>query len=84
MTHPGLVAAIPVDQAFANGTKRWAMPAPVLYSALLEKTEGRVIRSDGSGRAAGDPRRPSTDKSYLARVSVDRARDSLFVDYSLM
>jgi hypothetical protein len=83
MTHPGLVAAIPVNQAFANDTKRWEMPAPVLYPALVEKTEKRIIRSDGKGPAAGDPRRPSTDKGFLARVSVDPVKDSLYVDYRL-
>jgi hypothetical protein len=83
MTHPGLVAAIPVDQRFANTTKKWEMPAPALYPALLDKTERRIIRSDGNGPAAGDPRRPSSDKAFLARVTVDPAKDSLYVDYRI-
>jgi hypothetical protein len=41
MTDRGLVAAIPVDQNFANNTKHWDMPAPPLYEALQQRTCGR-------------------------------------------
>jgi hypothetical protein len=40
-----LVAMIPVDSAVAKN-KGWQMPATALYQALLDKTHGRVLRSD--------------------------------------
>jgi hypothetical protein len=44
-----LTAFIPVDRAVAlsrNPKGSWRMPAVALYRALLEKCEGRVVRSD--------------------------------------
>lgn len=44
-----LVAFIPVDRAVAltrNPKNSWRMPARALYRRLLEKCEGRVLRSD--------------------------------------
>jgi len=40
-----LVAMIPLDQTVAKN-KEWTMPAPGLYARLIEKTRGRVVRSD--------------------------------------
>jgi hypothetical protein len=40
-----LVALIPVHQEMAK-KKKWNMPFPPLYSRLLEKTNGRVLRID--------------------------------------
>jgi len=87
MSHPGLVAAIPVDQQFANSTKKWDMPAESLYPHLLEKTRGRVLRADGKGPTATDPKRRHADerlwKAFAARVKVDPGTPSLYVDYFL-
>lgn len=87
MSHPGLVAAIPVDEQFANKTKKWDMPAESLYPRLLEKTRGRVLRADGKGPTATDPKRRHADerlwKAFAARVAVDPATPSLYVDYFL-
>jgi hypothetical protein len=44
-----LTAFIPVDRAVALGRKppgSWKMPAAKLYRRLLEKCQGRVVRSD--------------------------------------
>src|SRR5262249_16219131 len=44
-----LVAFIPVDRAVAltrNPKDSWQMPARPLYLRLLQKTQGRVVRSD--------------------------------------
>lgn len=46
MTHPELVAMIPVKEEFARKTKGWNMPFPALLSRLMEKTKGRVLRAD--------------------------------------
>lgn len=48
MTHPDLVALIPVREEFARTIKHWNMPFPALLSRLLEKTKGRVLRADRS------------------------------------
>lgn len=45
MTHPDLVALIPVDEAMAT-KKHWKMPFGSLYERLLAKTRGRVLRVD--------------------------------------
>lgn len=45
MTHPDLVAMIPVDGALAE-RKNWKMPLPGLLEQLLAKTKKRVIRGD--------------------------------------
>jgi hypothetical protein len=52
MTSPRLVAMIPVDRAVALN-KEWQMPARALYRRLIERTTGRVLRSD-TGWAAED------------------------------
>jgi len=51
MTHPELVAVIPVDEEMAHkpkggSPKGWDMPFPPLLKALQERTDGRVIRVD--------------------------------------
>jgi hypothetical protein len=47
MTRDALMAAIPVDRKVAlNKTPKWMMPADALYARLVEKTRGRVVRSD--------------------------------------
>ena len=62
-----LTAFIPVDRAVAlkrNPKNSWKMPARPLYRRLLEKCNGRVVRSD-IGWAA-DPESPSIDKKVEA------------------
>ena len=54
MTSPELIAAIPVDQVFANNSKKWKMPADGVYNRLQQKTFGRLLRSDGSGPTSTD------------------------------
>jgi hypothetical protein len=87
MTHPGLVAAITVDQQFANSSKDWDMPQAMLYQALLEKTGGRLLRADGTGPTATDAgadRPISSDwESFGKRVRVDPGAPSRYVDYFL-
>jgi hypothetical protein len=84
MVHPGLVAAIPVNESFAKGTKHWEMPAAALYSRLQAKTEGRLFRSDGIGPLAstGTPQSSGTDwEAYQSSVAVDDGTPSLYVEY---
>jgi len=45
MTHPDLVALIPVNEDMSN-KKKWGMPCGNLLGALKDKTRGRVLQED--------------------------------------
>jgi hypothetical protein len=73
MTSPELVAAIPVNQTFANNTKKWKMPADGVYKRLQQKTSGRLLRSDGSGPTSTDADNPvhaAVAPAFASRVQV--------------
>lgn len=55
MTSPALVAALPVNQEFANNSKHWDMPAPALYARLQKLTRGRILRADAAWPGTDDP-----------------------------
>jgi hypothetical protein len=59
MGHEELMAFIPVDRTVATH-KEWDMPARPLYRRLIEKTSGRVVRSD-----TGWPARKDSDFGSL-------------------
>jgi hypothetical protein len=98
MTHPELVAMIPVKEEFARKTKHWNMPFPSLLARLLERTKGRVLRADKSledlhsdrDHRADTPGELSRDdwQSFFSRLSSGpkSAHSSvapLYVEYSL-
>ena len=87
MSHPGLTAAIPVNEVFAKGTKHWEMPAAKLYQRLQERTEGRLLRSDGIGpyaiSADAKPAQNSAWTTFEKNVFVDDRSRPLYVDYYL-
>lgn len=60
MTHPDLVAMIPVQEEFARKTKQWNMPFPSLLARLQEKTKGRVLRAD---KSLSDLRKASAERA---------------------
>jgi hypothetical protein len=54
MTHPGLMAMVPVVEATAKKIGWGEMPLPSLVQRLEQKTRGRVLRSDnGIGQGVG-------------------------------
>ena len=63
-----LVAFIPVDRAVALGRNpkdSWQMPARALYRRLLEKCQGRVVRSDlGWADDANDAVDKATEREF--------------------
>jgi len=83
MTSPKLVAAIPVNQDFANNSKHWDMPAPALYARLQEKTRGRILRADADRPGPGEalpPQAATPDwQRFTGAVRLDP--DKLFIDY---
>lgn len=85
MQRDDLVALIPVDRAVALGkSPPWQMPAGPLYRRLLEKTRGRVLRSDVGWPDDAD-RPPSVSKAEWdqARRSADITVDPLFIEWRL-
>jgi len=66
MTHPDLVAFIPVDKTDSQITKRggWKMPAKNLFRRLVEKTEGRVLQMDGVNPSGCDPKNPKVAAAW--------------------
>jgi hypothetical protein len=69
MVNEDLIAAIPVDREVAiKKSPPWWMPAEALYKRLLEKTRGRVLRSDLGW--PDDEDRPST----VSKAKWDKAR----------
>jgi beta-lactamase superfamily II metal-dependent hydrolase len=46
MESPDLVAMIPVNEQWAKEKMHWQHPAEKIYNRLMEKTRGRVLRSD--------------------------------------
>lgn len=64
-----LVAFIPVDRAVALGRNpkdSWQMPARPLYRRLLERCQGRVVRSDlGLADDAKNAKDKATEKEFI-------------------
>jgi hypothetical protein len=84
MTDRRLVAAVPVDQNFANHTKKWRMPADPLLRRLTALTKGRILRADAAWPQPDDPP-PATglreDEWLQFRKSVHIDPSGLFIDY---
>lgn len=82
MTRDDLVAAIPTDEELGSrqGRKGWRMPDPGVNRALVERTRGRILRSDRTY----DERSRKAD-SALAAVEAaffDRLTENpLFLEY---
>jgi hypothetical protein len=78
MTHPELVAMIPVDAQQAAG-KHWAMPFEPLFRRLGERCGHRILRAD-EGIAEQPANVPAADwQRFVARCAVD----DLWVQYSV-
>ena len=79
MTADELTAFIPVDRAVAlkrNPKGSWKMPAVPLYRRLLEKCNGRVVRSDiGWAANAVDAANKEVEKAFVDIASDGRVED---------
>lgn len=70
MVRDDLMAAIPVDRKVAlNKHPQWMMPADALYDRLIEKTHGRVVRSDTGFPEKHPPDDPGPIE--ISRVYID-------------
>jgi hypothetical protein len=95
MSHPALIAMIPVVQKFANETKNWNMPFPSLFTRLQEKTLGRVIRGDWTKQQLIEEANKRADREgelsrkewddFLAAVeeAVDEEGNPLYLQFSI-
>jgi hypothetical protein len=83
MTREDLMAAIPVDRQVAlKKHPQWMMPADALYARLVEKTHGRVLRSDTGWP---DPRPAAIGEAEWERTreSAPIAVDRLYIDFNI-
>jgi hypothetical protein len=87
MTHPDLVAMIPVDEKMAREKKKWNMPLPGLFKRLQEKTRGRIVRADESlatlkHRLMSESGDKTQTSSFINQLSAD-PNDALFIEYQI-
>jgi hypothetical protein len=86
MVSPDLVAMIPVDEQQASKQGGgWLMPAPLLYSALRDRTRGRIGRDD-TGIASEEECEmhnltPAEYLAFTAAMTPDQSADQLYIDY---
>jgi hypothetical protein len=79
MTHPDLVAMIPVYKQAAE-KRGWAMPFPALLSRLKEKTRGRILYSDPDFPDAQEKPSPELWDSAHCIVREDQSEQKLWVE----
>jgi beta-lactamase superfamily II metal-dependent hydrolase len=87
MTNPDLVVAIPVDETKAKRKRPpWRMPAEKLHQRLLERTRGKILRSDKDAPALKSivpPYGLSPRQWSLFLGCVRHDPNKLFIDYYL-
>jgi len=84
MTHPGLVALLPVDKDDPNikREKGWKMPAKNLMVRLNEKTQHRTLRMDGADARENTPTARDVRLAWVA-AGVKPLQKELYVELSL-
>jgi hypothetical protein len=82
MEREDLLAMIPVDGSVAKN-KKWQMPAPALYRRLLDKTRGRVLRSD-TGWPEDKPGNLTDAEWQKVRNDENIIIEDLYIDYFLI
>jgi beta-lactamase superfamily II metal-dependent hydrolase len=87
MESPDLVAMIPVDQEWASTTQNWQHPEESVVKRLMEKTKGRVIRSDRIPEN-GPLEKPEGMSDavwtrFLENLEWDQGPDHLWIQYTI-
>jgi beta-lactamase superfamily II metal-dependent hydrolase len=88
MTHPELVAMIPVDEQWAKNEMAWDHPAATLLAQLEQKTLGRVIRTDRIPSGGQPPAQPYTLRAaewqtFIDHLDWDRSPDRLWIQFTV-
>jgi hypothetical protein len=82
-----LVAMIPVDQKWANEEQDWQHPDEKILTRLMQKTRGRVIRSDripkGDSFEKPEEARDEEWKAFLKNVEWDKSPEKLWIQYTI-
>jgi glyoxylase-like metal-dependent hydrolase (beta-lactamase superfamily II) len=84
MSHPDLVALIPVHKKDPNITKvnGWKMPAKNLFKHLMEKTVHRVLQMDGVNPPNCDPNKDPSKTSWK-KVGIKPKVTDLFIEIEI-
>ncbi len=84
MTHPELVALIPVHKKDPNISKPngWKMPARNLFQHLMEKTEHRVLQMDGVNPRSCDPKQEPARGAWK-KVGIKPKVTDLFIEVEI-
>jgi hypothetical protein len=85
MTRPGLVAAIPTDEDLGKkqGRSGWLMPNPRVKAALMERTQGRIMRNDrhyDDTSLAKDPELKTVDRAFIDQLT----ETDLYLEYHVL
>lgn len=85
MTHPDLIAMIPVDKRDENISKPdgWKMPAANLFKRLVEKTNRRVLRMDDVYAAGCNPATNTKAKASWKASGVKVTQNKMYVEVEL-
>jgi hypothetical protein len=87
MVSTELVAMLPVDEKWAREEMKWDHPQEKMTNKLMEKSRGRVLRSDRIPEN-GSLTKPfeATDgewESFLNRVQWDKSPERLWIQYTV-
>lgn len=86
VTHPDLVALIPVHKKDPNITKKknpWKMPATNLFKRIVEKTDHRVLQMDGVNPPECNPN-ANPAKAAWKRAGVKPRISDISVDLEIV
>jgi hypothetical protein len=84
MSHPGLVAAIAVDEQFANKTKKWDMPAGRCTPSAGKDPRACCAPTERPTATVEAPAPTSACGRRSPRASRSTPAPSLYVDYLLL
>jgi glyoxylase-like metal-dependent hydrolase (beta-lactamase superfamily II) len=84
MTHPDLVALIPVHKQDPNITKTggWKMPAHNLFKVLKKRTKNRVLQMDGVNPASCNPAKNPAKASW-AKLKITPKTTKMYVELTV-
>lgn len=87
MESPDLVAMIPVNEQWAKEKMHWQHPADKIYNRLIDKTRGRVLRSDMIP-INGSLLKPSLAsegewEAYIEQIEWDNSGEQLWIQFTI-
>ena len=88
MDSPDLVAMLPVDQEWANEKQAWEHPDEHLYHRLIQRTKGRIMRTDEIPQGPQKPAKPAEATeaewaTFTDQLAWDDGPDQLWIQYTV-